>query len=374
MKNRLLGIGSIVKDSQILLIIPYVFFNCAPAILTILLEYTNYFIAGGNMSIQVQHLNKSFRVHVRQEGWTEALRNLFKREYQTVHAVKDVSFTINTGEIVGFLGPNGAGKTTTIKMLAGLLHPSSGQMDVNGFKPQEQKKEFKKMMSLVMGQKSQLIWDIPPMETFLVNKSVYEIDEKIFRQTLDELVELLDLAPLLGKPVRNLSLGQRMKCELAASLLHRPSILFLDEPTIGLDVNTQEKVRQFIAKYNREHKTTILLTSHYMGDVTALCDRVLIINHGRLLYDGELQTLTERLTPYKLLEVRLPSDSLGSWETFGEVVSFEDGKLTLRVARDRVPVVSSELLANFEINDLNIQDPPMEEVITLAFREESHAN
>ncbi|MDP4103783.1 MAG: AAA family ATPase, partial [Bacillota bacterium] len=176
------------------------------------------------------------------------------------------------------------------------------------------------------------------------------------------------------KPVRNLSLGQRMKCELAASLLHRPSILFLDEPTIGLDVNTQEKVRQFIAKYNREHKTTILLTSHYMGDVTALCDRVLIINHGKLLYDGELQVLSERLTPYKLLEVRLPSSANGSWENFGEVVSFEDGKLTLRVARDRVPSVSSELLAKFEINDLNIQDPPMEEVITLAFQEASHAN
>lgn len=228
------------------------------------------------------------------------------------------------------------------------------------------------MMSLVMGQKSQLIWDIPPMETFLVNKSVYEIDEKVFRQTLDELVELLELSPLLGKPVRNLSLGQRMKCELAASLLHRPSILFLDEPTIGLDVDTQEKVRQFIAKYNREHKTTILLTSHYMGDVTALCERVLIINHGKLLYDGELQVLTERLTPYKLLEVRFPSGSHGRWESFGDVVSFEDGKLTLRVARDRVPTISSELLANFEINDLNIQDPPMEEVITLAFQEESH--
>jgi ABC-2 type transport system ATP-binding protein len=178
------------------------------------------------MSIQVQDLNKSFRVHVRKEGWTEALRSLFKREYETVDAVKDLSFTINTGEIVGFLGPNGAGKTTTIKMLAGLLHPSSGKIEVSGFKPQEQKNEFKKIMSLVMGQKSQLIWDIPPMETFLVNKSVYEIDEKIFRQTLDELVELLELSPLLGKPVRNLSLGQRMKCELAASLLHRPSILF----------------------------------------------------------------------------------------------------------------------------------------------------
>lgn len=325
------------------------------------------------MAILVQDLNKSFRIHVRQEGGKEALRSLFKREYQTVHAVKDVSFTIPTGEIVGFLGPNGAGKTTTIKMLAGLLYPTSGRINVNGFNPQGQKNEFKKMMSLVMGQKSQLIWDIPPMETFLVNKSVYEIDEKTFRHTLDELVELLELAPLLGKPVRSLSLGQRMKCELACALLHRPSILFLDEPTIGLDVNTQEKVRQFIANYNREHKTTILLTSHYMGDVTALCERVLIINHGRLLYDGELQVLTQKLTPYKLIEVRLPSSSYGTWETLGEVVSFEDGKLTLRVARNRVSAVSSELLTNFEVNDLNIQDPPMEEVISLAFQEDSHA-
>lgn len=331
-------------------------------------------VGNKSMSILVQDLNKAFRVHVRKEGWSEALRGVFKREVQTVKAVQDVSFSINTGEIVGFLGPNGAGKTTTIKMLAGLLHPTSGQIDVNGFTPQEQKNEFKKMMSLVMGQKSQLIWDIPPMETFLVNKSVYEIDNGTFQQTLDELVELLELAPLLGKPVRNLSLGQRMKCELAASLLHRPSVLFLDEPTIGLDVDTQEKVRQFIANYNREHQTTILLTSHYMGDVTALCDRVMIINHGKLLYDGALQVLSEKLTPYKLLEVRVPSETNGTWEDFGDVVSYKEGKLTLRVPRERVPAVSSELLARFEIQDLNIQDPPMEEVISLAFREGSHAH
>jgi ABC-2 type transport system ATP-binding protein len=331
-------------------------------------------LVGGNMSIEVKNLNKSFRVHVRQEGWKDALHSLFKREYQMVDAVRDVSFTIESGEIVGFLGPNGAGKTTTIKMLAGLLHPTAGQVQVGGYNPSAQKNEFKKIMSLVMGQKSQLIWDIPPMETFLVNKSIYEINELIFRETLDELVELLELQSLLGKPTRTLSLGQRMKCELAASLLHRPTILFLDEPTIGLDVNTQEKVRQFIAKYNREHKTTILLTSHYMGDVTALCDRVLIINHGKLLYDGDLNKLTERLTPYKLLEVVLPSIPAISWEGYGEVVSMQDGKLTLRVARNRIHSVSSELLSTFQVTDLNIQDPPMEEVITLAFQEESHVS
>ncbi|WCK53181.1 ATP-binding cassette domain-containing protein [Aneurinibacillus sp. Ricciae_BoGa-3] len=324
------------------------------------------------MSIQVQHLNKQFKVHVRQEGWADAVRSLFRREYRTVDAVKDVSFSIESGEIVGFLGPNGAGKTTTMKMLAGLLHPTSGQITVGGFKPLEQKNEFKKMMSLVMGQKSQLIWDIPPMETFLVNKAIYEIEDRVFRQTLDELTELLELEPLLTKPTRSLSLGQRMKCELAAALLHRPTILFLDEPTIGLDVHTQEKVRKFIAKYNREHQTTILLTSHYMGDVTALCNRVLIINHGKLLYDGDLQVLTEKLTPYKLLEIRLPSLPAVSWDNYGEIVHIEEGRVTLRVPRERIPEVSSKLLQNFHVSDLNIQDPPMEEVITLAFQEESH--
>lgn len=326
------------------------------------------------MSIEVQRLSKYFQVHVRQAGWVDAVRSIFKREYRTVEAVKDVSFSIKAGETVGFLGPNGAGKTTTIKMLAGLLYPTSGRISVGGFVPFEQKTEYKKMMSLVMGQKSQLIWDIPPMETFLVNKAIYEIDDRSFRQTLDELVELLELEPLLGKPTRSLSLGQRMKCELAAALLHRPVILFLDEPTIGLDVNTQEKVRRFIANYNRQHKTTILLTSHYMGDVTALCERVIIINNGKLLYDGALQVLTEKLTPYKLLEIRLSAVPTITWETYGELVSIQEGKVTLRVPRDRIPEVSSRLLQSFQVHDLNIQDPPMEEVITLAFQEESHAS
>lgn len=326
------------------------------------------------MSIQVSNLSKHFKVHVRDAGWRDAFRSLFKREYRTVEAVQDLSFQIQTGEIVGFLGPNGAGKTTTIKMLAGLLHPTAGQIQVSGYVPFEQKNEYKKQMSLVMGQKSQLIWDIPPMETFLVNKAVYEIEERQFKSTLDELVELLELQPLLSKPTRTLSLGQRMKCELAAALLHRPQVLFLDEPTIGLDVHTQEKVRQFIANYNQEHQTTILLTSHYMGDVTALCQRVMIINYGKLLYDGDLQLLTEKLTPYKLMEVRLPSTPHVSWETYGELVSAEDGKILLRVPRERVPDVSTMLLQQFEVHDLTIQDPPMEEVITLAFQEDAHVS
>lgn len=324
------------------------------------------------MSIQVEQLNKHFKVHIRQAGWSDALRSLFKRQYQMVEAVKDVSFTIQSGEIVGFLGPNGAGKTTTMKMLAGLLHPTSGKIHVGGYVPFEQKADYKKMMSLVMGQKSQLIWDIPPMETFLVNKAIYEIEEQTFTQTLDELVELLELQPLLTKPTRSLSLGQRMKCELAAALLHRPSILFLDEPTIGLDVHTQEKVRGFIRKYNREYGTTVLLTSHYMGDVTALCNRVLIINHGKLLYDGDLNVLTEKLTPYKLLEVRLHDVPAIPWDPYGELVSIEEGKVTLRVPRERIPEISAHILQRFQVHDINIQEPPMEEVINLAFQEESH--
>ncbi|MEK3644502.1 ABC transporter ATP-binding protein [Aeribacillus sp. FSL M8-0235] len=326
------------------------------------------------MSIHVEHLYKQFRVHVRQAGWTGAVRSLFKREIRTVEAVRDISFTIPSGEIVAFLGPNGAGKTTTIKMLAGLLYPSSGNIQVAGYVPFEQKAEFKKIMSLVMGQKSQLIWDIPPMETFLVNKAIYEIEDRAFRQTLDELVELLELEELLTKPTRSLSLGQRMKCELAAALLHRPKVLFLDEPTIGLDVHTQEKVRRFIGQYNREHRTTVLLTSHYMGDVTALCDRVLIINHGKLLYDGELDMLTEKLTPYKLLEVQLSSIPDISWDAYGELVDAKEGKVTLRVPRERIHEVSSRFLQQFDVRDLNIEDPPMEEVITLAFQEDAHVS
>lgn len=324
--------------------------------------------------IEVKHLHKSFQVHVRQAGWIDAVRHLWRRQYRTVEAVKDISFTIETGEIVGFLGPNGAGKTTTMKMLAGLLYPTSGEITVGGFVPFEQKPEFKKTMSLVMGQKSQLIWDIPPMETFLVNKAIYDIDDRTFRRTLEELVELLELQPLLTKPTRSLSLGQRMRCELAAALLHRPAILFLDEPTIGLDVHTQEKVRRFIAEYNREYQTTILLTSHYMGDVTALCDRVMIINHGMLIYDGELSVLTETLAPYKRLEIHFPIVPSVPWDDYGEVVAMEDGKVTLRVPRDKVAEVSAHVLQHFHVHDLTIQDPPMEEVITRAFQEGLHGS
>ena len=321
------------------------------------------------MSINVQSLSKQYKVHERQSGLKGAWKSLFDRRYRIVQAVNDISFQIEPGEIVGFLGPNGAGKTTTIKMLAGLLYPSGGEIEVGGYIPHKQVHAFKRMISLVMGQKSQLIWDIPPMETFLVNQAVYEIEESAFRKTLAELTDLLNLEPLLGKPTRQLSLGERMKCELAASLLHRPKILFLDEPTIGLDVTMQENVRRFIQEYNRQYDTTVLLTSHYMADVTALCKRVMIINSGTLLYDGDLSLLSESLVPYKYIELQLEGNV--EWEqlsSLGEVVQTGEGKLKLKVPRNQVAETSSKILQKWKVIDLTIQDPPMEEVIGLAFK------
>jgi len=324
------------------------------------------------LSIIAESLSKQYKVHERQSGLKGAWKSLIDRKYRIVQAVNDVTFRIEPGEIVGFLGPNGAGKTTTIKMLAGLLYPSGGEIQVGGYVPHKQENDFKRMISLVMGQKSQLIWDIPPMETFLVNQAVYEIEEKEFRRTLGELTELLNLEPLLGKPTRQLSLGERMKCELAASLLHRPKILFLDEPTIGLDVNMQENVRRFIQDYNREYGTTVLLTSHYMADVTALCNRVMIINRGTLLYDGDLSLLSESLVPYKYMELQLEgSVDLQPFSQWGEIVETGGGKLKLKVPRNQVAEMSSKILQEWKVTDLTIQDPPMEEVIGMAFKEES---
>lgn len=328
------------------------------------------FISGEKiLSILVRSLGKQYKVHERQSGLKGAWKSLFRRQYRIVKAVNEISFGIQPGEIVGFLGPNGAGKTTTIKMLAGLLYPSQGEIQVGGYVPYKQEHDFKRMISLVMGQKSQLIWDIPPMETFLVNKAVYEIKEGDFRKILAELTDLLDLGPLLSKPTRQLSLGERMKCELAASLLHRPQILFLDEPTIGLDVTMQENVRRFIGDYNRQYGTTVLLTSHYMADVTALCHRVMIINQGMLLYDGDLSLLSESLVPYKYIELQLEgvveAQDFSQW---GEVVEKDGSKLKLKVPRQRVAEMSSKILQEWKVTDLTIQDPSMEEVIGLAFK------
>ena len=321
------------------------------------------------MVIEVDALAKSFRVHRREPGVRAALRGLARRHYDTVAAVADVSFTIGAGEVVGFLGPNGAGKTTTLKCLAGLLHPSAGSVRVLGHDPSQRRHDYLERMTLVMGQRNQLFWDLPAMESFLVNQAIYRLPEAEFRATLDELVDLLALHDLLTKQVRTLSLGERMRCELAAALLHRPEVLFLDEPTLGLDVHGQVAVRGFVGDYNRRTGATVLLTSHYMADVTALAHRVLVIDGGRLRHDGELTDLVESRTPYRLLRLTLAGDvPTAALQDIGELNAPIDGpSAVLRVPRDDMARVAALALSTLPVADLAIEDPPIEEIIAAVF-------
>ncbi|HEX7091283.1 MAG TPA: ATP-binding cassette domain-containing protein [Longimicrobiales bacterium] len=319
-------------------------------------------------AILADGLTKHYRVKVREPGLGGAVRALFRPRYREVRAVEAVSFRIESGEVVGFLGPNGAGKTTTIKMLAGLLHPTSGRVEVVGFEPWRGGPAFKSRFALVLGNKQQLIWDLPPEETFLVNRAIYGIGWADYRRAVDELVGLLRLEDVLGRPVRQLSQGERMKCELAAALLHRPEVLFLDEPTLGLDVNAQETIRAFVRDYSQRHGATVLLTSHYMADVTALAERVLIINHGALLYDGALATLAERTLPVKRVTLVLaePVPRAGL-ERYGGVREYEPPRAVLEVPRRDAARLSARLLAELPVLDLGISDPPVEEVIRAVF-------
>lgn len=322
------------------------------------------------MAIVVEHLVKSYRVHHKKAGLRESMRNLFVRKYETVEAVADISFELAQGEIVGFLGPNGAGKTTTLKCLSGLLHPNGGSARVLGFTPHLRERAFLKQISLVMGQRNQLLWDLPAMETFLVNQAIYGVPEREFRKTLDELVALLGLEPLLTKQVRKLSLGERMKCELAASLLHRPRVLFLDEPTLGLDVTAQAAIRDFLRTYSQEHGVAVLLTSHYMADVTALASRVLVIDHGRLRYDGNLRALIEQTAPYKLLRLTLQQAiKQATLEGFGEVQAINGLEALLRVPRGATKRVAAEVLAGLPVDDVMIEEPPIEDIIREVFKQ-----
>jgi len=322
--------------------------------------------------VAAEQLSKTFQVKVRDPGLRGALRALFRPRYRDVHAVRDVTFRIDQGEIVAFLGPNGAGKTTTLKMLAGLLYPTSGRVEAAGFNPWTGGPPFKRRIALVLGNRQQLVWDLPPEETFLLNRAIYDIPERDYRERLAELVALLELNEVLQKPVRQLSLGERMKCELVASLLHRPPLLFLDEPTLGLDVTAQEAIRRFLTEYRDRHGATVLLTSHYMQDVTALALRVLMINRGRLLYDGALEALVARIARTKRIELvlgggdgnRVTAEALAA---FGEVKSFRFPNAVLEVRREDAPATSARLLAAFPVADLSIEDPPIEEVIRLAF-------
>jgi ABC-2 type transport system ATP-binding protein len=320
-------------------------------------------------AIQIRDLRKVYVVSEREAGLTAALRSLFHRQAQEVPAVNGISFKLDPGEIVGFLGPNGAGKTTTLKMLSGLLHPTAGEVTVLGHIPWKREKAFLRQMTLVMGQRNQLVWDIPALDSFELNRAIYRIPATDYRRMLGELTELLELAPLLRKPVRNLSLGERMKCEIAAALLHSPRVVFLDEPTIGLDVTMQRRIRAFIAEYNRRFGATVLLTSHYMADVEALCRRVIVIHHGRILFDGDLSKLVQKFTEHKYIVVQL-EDAEADVSPYGEVVSSEDGRVTLRVPRAETARITERLLADLPVIDLLVEDSPIEEVIERVFAQE----
>ena len=318
--------------------------------------------------VSVQALRKHYTVHKRPPGLKAALGSLFRRIPTVVKAVDGISFDISRGERVGFLGPNGAGKTTTLKVLAGLLHPSSGEVRVDGHVPQRREDAFLKKITLVMGQKQQLLWDLPPSETFALNRAIYEVPEAQFRKTLTELTELLELGDLVNKPTRTLSLGERMKCELAASLIHRPQVLFLDEPTIGLDVSMQVVIRDFIKSYNERTGATLILTSHYMDDVAALCPRVVVIDRGLLSYDGALDELVRRIRPEKRLVLRLdgPVDR-AALEAVGRVVSTDAAGVVLQVAQDAVNPAVSRALATLPVHDLTVENAPLEEVMSELF-------
>ena len=323
--------------------------------------------------IVVENLSKTYKVTDREGGFGAAVRSFVKRTYKDVKAVQDVSFRIGQGEIVGFLGPNGAGKTTTLKMLSGLLYPTGGRISILGFTPWERKAEYLKAITLVMGQRNRLSWDIPAADSFLLNQAIFRISDADYKATFDELNTLLDLAPIIGKPVRQLSLGERMKCELAAALLHRPKVLFLDEPTIGLDVGAQVRIRQFLKEYNRRHQATIILTSHYMADVTALCERIVIIHHGQLKYDGNLQELVRRIAPFKLIGVVFQEgQAVGDLTQYGELAPSDiEGKHYIKVKADEAPAITARMLAEYQVQDLTIEDPPIEDVIERAFHEDT---
>jgi ABC-2 type transport system ATP-binding protein len=318
--------------------------------------------------VHVSELTKIFRVPEREAGLRAAAKSLVRRKWREVRAVDAISFEIGPGEVVGFLGPNGAGKTTTLKMLSGLLYPSSGEARVLGHIPSRREKDYLRQITLVMGNRNQLQWDLPAVDSFELNRAIYRLRREDFVAMRDEMIELLDIADLIRKPVRNLSLGERMKVEVVGSLLHRPRVLFLDEPTIGLDITMQKRIRSFIAEYNRRYGASVLLTSHYMADVVALCRRVIVIHHGHILFDGNLSELSDRFAAYKTIDVAL-ADGSARLDAYGEVVEREGDRAKLRVPKADTPRIAARLLSEQQIADLTIEDPPIEDVIELVFAE-----
>ena len=295
-----------------------------------------------------------------------------KKNYGDFAAVKGITFDIKEGEIFSLLGPNGAGKTTTLKMLSGLLHPTSGNVSVLGYEPRHRSHDYLRQITLVMGNRNQLTWDLPALDSFDLQRAVYGIPVDQFKRTRDEFIELLELKDLVNKPVRNLSLGERMKMEIVAALLHQPKVLFLDEPTIGLDVTMQRRIRSFIAEYNKRYNATVLLTSHYMADVEALCKRVIVIHHGRILFDGDLSKLVNQFSSYKTLSLSLHDPNV-ELSNYGEVVSKEDGRVTLRVPKAQTSQVTARLLSDLQVDDLTVEDAPVDDVIDQVFSQKEDA-
>ena len=318
--------------------------------------------------IEIEGLSKSYRVYQKQEGLLASLKGLFHRQYRDVHAVRAIDLTVEQGEFVAFLGPNGAGKTTTLKLLSGVITPTSGSARVMGHVPWKRENAYRRRFALVMGQKNQLWWDLPAQESFRLHQEIYRIERGAFDRTRDELVDLLGVRELLGQPVRELSLGERMKMELIAALLHSPDVLFLDEPTIGLDVIAQHNIQTFLRHYQQLRKITILLTSHYMKDVAALCRRVVIITQGRIMYDGSLSGIIDRFSDRKIVTLLFADEPMTeSLTRFGEVVQAEGPKVKLSVARAGVADVLAGILASHTIEDVSVEDPPLEEVIAEMF-------
>jgi ABC-2 type transport system ATP-binding protein len=320
--------------------------------------------------VHVSELTKVFKVPEREAGLRAATKSLFRRKWREVRAVDAISFDIGPGEVVGFLGPNGAGKTTTLKMLSGLLYSTSGEARVLGRIPSKREREYLRRITLVMGNRNQLQWDLPALDSFELHRSIYQLPRDQFTETRDELIELLDIDDLVRKPVRQLSLGERMKVEVVGALLHLPQVLFLDEPTIGLDVTMQKRIRSFVAEYNRRHGATVLLTSHYMADVVALCRRVIVIHHGRILFDGDLSALSNQFAAYKTIEVAL-ADGTSPLDAYGEVLEIDGDRVKLRVEKTEAPRVAARILSEQQVADLTIEEPPIEDVIELVFAQEA---
>jgi len=318
--------------------------------------------------IEVRNLEKSYRVFRKSEGVWASLRSLVRRQYTTIAAVRGVSFRIEPGEMVAFLGPNGAGKTTTLKLLAGLIHPTAGSATVLGFVPWKREVSYLRRLALVMGQKNQLWWDLPAQESFRLHKEIYGLEAAEFERRLAELTELLEVRKLVGQPVRELSLGERMRMELIAALLHSPDVLLLDEPTIGLDVVSQRKVQEFLKYYQSERGLTVLLTSHYMKDVQALCSRAIVINEGEIKHDGPLADIVDRFGSFKVIELLFSgTERPVGLEDFGEVFDQQFPRAKLKVPRQRVPEILTGLLSRYALDDVGVQDRPLEEVIAELF-------